>query len=254
MGTPQYGLADKVILVTGGSRGIGLKITEMLIAERAKVIICGRKKENLDQAQDDLGRPDNLTAIPAHVAKSDQVDELFEGIENDFGSLDGLVNNVGMNLMTPALADLEPDLWRKIIDSNLNGTFLVSRRAALIMRGQGRGKIVTVSSIAAQRAAPGMGVYGIAKAGMEMMTKILASELASHGIQVNSVAPSMVKTDFSKPFWSNPELHDHIVQSIPQGRLAETVDVAHPVLFLLSEGSGFINGQTINVDGGASAV
>ena len=125
---------------------------------------------------------------------------------------------------------------------------------AQIMREQKAGKIVTISSIAGRRSAPAMGIYGIAKAGIEMMTKVLAMELAAFNIQVNAVAPCMVKTDFSKPFWSNPAIHDQIVKTIPMGRIPEPVEIAHPTLFLCSEGANFITGQTLLVDGKACAV
>jgi len=100
----------------------------------------------------------------------------------------------------------------------------------------------------------GMGVYGIAKAGIEMMTKVLASELAIFNIQVNAVAPAMVRTQFSEPFWSNEELLAHVIKSIPMGRIAEIEDVVKPVLFLASQGSSFITGQTLVVDGGTTVV
>jgi 2-deoxy-D-gluconate 3-dehydrogenase len=160
------------------------------------------------------------------------------------GRLDALVNNVGMNLLTPSIADTETSLWQKIMDTNLNGTFLCARRAARIMRPQKGGKIVTVSSIAGRKASPGMGVYGIAKAGVEMLTRVLASELASSNIQVNAVAPSMVRTEFSKPFWSNDIIYEQVVKGIPLGRIAEPMDVVHPVLFLASDAADFITGQT----------
>jgi len=101
---------------------------------------------------------------------------------------------------------------------------------------------------------PGMGIYGIAKAGIEMMTKVLAAELALFNVQVNAVAPAMVRTDFSKPFWNNKELCDHVTSSIPMGRIAEIQDVVKPVLFLASEGSSYITGQTLVVDGGATVI
>jgi len=161
---------------------------------------------------------------------------------------------VGMNLMTPSTADTEVAQWQKIIETNLTGTFICSRKAAAIMKQAKSGKIVSLSSIAGRKASPGMGIYGIAKAGVEMMTKVLAAELASFNIQVNAVAPAMVRTDFSRPFWSNKDIHDHVVRGIPMGRIAEPVEVVHPVLFLASEASSFITGQTIVVDGGSTAI
>ena len=125
---------------------------------------------------------------------------------------------------------------------------------AQIMHEQKAGKIVTISSIAGRRSAPAMGIYGIAKAGIEMMTKVLAMELAAFNIRVHAVAPCMVKTDFSKLLWINPAIHDQIVKTIPMGRIPEPVEIAQPTLFLCSEGANFITGQTLLVDGGACAV
>jgi len=253
MGELSYNLSDKVFVVTGGSRGIGLEITKLLLKEQAKVVICGRKQDGLDAAVSDLNAGDSIFAVSAHIAKADDVDNLFDKTLEKYGKLDGLINNVGMNIVT-SLIDAEPSLWQKIIDSNLTGTFLCSRKAGQIMREQKTGKIVSISSIAGRRSAPAMGIYGVAKAGVEMMTKVLAQELAPFNIQVNAVAPSMVKTKFSEPFWSNKDIHDQIVKAIPLGRIADPIDVAHPTLFLCSQGSDFITGQTILVDGGSSAV
>ncbi|BBO75242.1 short-chain dehydrogenase [Desulfosarcina widdelii] len=253
MKTLSYGLDDKVAVVTGGSRGIGLDMAKTLLAQGAKVAICGRKQEGLDAAVAEMDGGDRVLAVAAHVAKAEDVDRLFAQTVERFGRIDVLLNNVGMNLIT-SVVDAEPALFSKIVESNLTGTWLCSRKAARLMREQKAGKIVSITSIAARRAAPFMGVYGIAKAAIEMMTKTLAQELAPFNIQVNAVAPCMVRTGFSKPFWSNEEMLKEIVKAIPMGRIAETADVVHPALFLSSDGAGFITGQTLMVDGGASAV
>jgi 2-deoxy-D-gluconate 3-dehydrogenase len=253
MGKLSFNLADKVFVVTGGSRGIGLEITARLLEEKARVVICGRKQDGLDAAAAELNAGDNLLAVAAHVAKADDVDGLFKQAMEGFGRIDGLINNVGMNIVT-AVVDADPGLWNKIIDSNLNSTFLCSRRAGQIMRERKNGKIVSISSLAGRRSAPFMGIYGVAKAGIEMMTRVIAQELAAFNVQVNAVAPGMVRTKFSEPFWSNNEIYEQIIKTIPLGRIAEPVDVARAVLFLCSEASDFITGQTLMIDGGASAV
>jgi len=250
----SYGLEGKVAVVTGGSRGIGLETAKMLLEEKATVVICGRKRENLDAAVASLGISDRLLAVTAHIAKEEDVNSLFEQVLQKFSRIDILINNVGMNLMTPSAADADVAQWQKIIETNLTGTYLCSRKAAAMMKQAKKGKIVSISSIAGRKASPGMGIYGIAKAGVEMMTKVLASELASFNIQVNAVAPAMVRTDFSRPFWSNKDIHEHVVRGIPMGRIAEPAEVVHPVLFLASDASNYITGQTIVVDGGSTAI
>jgi NAD(P)-dependent dehydrogenase (short-subunit alcohol dehydrogenase family) len=253
MGDINYDLKDKVVAVTGGSRGIGFETAKALLAQGAKVVICGRKQEGLDDAIARLNPNQNLVAVSAHIAKESAVEALFNTVIDKFGKLDGLVNNVGMNIAAGTV-DADYGLWNKIIDSNLNGTFLCSKKAAQIMREQGNGKIVSISSTAARRSAPAMGIYGIAKAGIEMMTRVFAQELAPFNIQVNAIAPTMVRTKFSEPFWGNPDFYEHIVKTIPMGRIAEPMDVVQPALFLLSAASDFITGQTIMVDGGATAI
>ncbi|MFW5930512.1 MAG: SDR family NAD(P)-dependent oxidoreductase [Desulfosalsimonas sp.] len=249
-----FGLEDKVFVITGGSRGIGLETARALLNQKAKVVICARKQDGLQRAQEELQGGENLLAVKAHVAKQDEVGLLFETAAKKFGRVDVLVNNMGMNLPTGELVETESGAWQKIIDSNLTGTYLCSRKAGSMMREQKSGSIVSVTSTAAHRASPGMNIYGIAKAGIEMMTKNLASELAPYNIRVNAVAPTMVRTDFSKPFWSNQEIYDMVVKNIPMGRIAEPEDVVKPVLFLASEGASFITGQTIMVDGGSAVV
>lgn len=253
MGKMNYNLGGKVFVVTGGSRGIGLELARHLLKQQAKVAICGRKEEGLQAAASELNAGENVLCVKAHVARAEDVDVLFQKAVDQFGNIDGLVNNVGMNIAT-GLVDADPGLWNKIIDSNLNGTFLCARKAGQIMRDQGGGKIVSISSIAGRRSAPFMGIYGVAKAGIEMMTKVLAQELAAFNIQVNAVAPCMVRTKFSEPFWSNTELYEQIVKTIPMGRIAEPEDVVHPTLFLCSQAANFITGQTILVDGGTSTI
>ncbi|MBF0121006.1 MAG: SDR family oxidoreductase [Desulfobacterales bacterium] len=253
MGNLCFNLQNRVAVVTGGTRGIGLEVAKALLGEGAKVSICARKQEGLDQARSVLNASDNLLTVQGHIGKEEDVDKIFDKTLQTFGEIDFLINNVGMNIMT-SVVDASLSLWQKIIDTNLTGSFLCSKKAAKIMMSHKKGKIINISSIAGTRAAPVMGVYGIAKAGVDMMTKVLASELAPFNICVNAIAPSMVKTAFSEPFWSNKDLHSQIIKGIPLGRIAEPLDVSMCVLFLCSDASNFITGTTIKLDGGASAI
>ncbi len=252
MNNTDLDFSSKVVLVTGGSRGLGREIALSFARRGGKVVVCGRKQENLDAAVEHFGKEGlELIAHKAHVAKAEEVGSLFRDLQDRFGRLDIVVNNVGMNILTPSIAEADEALWDKIIDVNLKGTYLVSKEAVALMRSSGGGKIINISSIAARRAALGMGIYCVAKAGVEMLTKVMAMELAKDGISVNAVAPCMVKTQFSKPFWSNEDLLKEIVKTIPKGRIAETADVVGAVLFLASDLSNFITGEVITVDGGA---
>ena len=254
MGNMSLDLSDKVALVTGGSQGLGKAIAMAMAENGAAVAVCGRKQENLDQAGEDFRQAGlHIVGQVANVGKSDQVARLFEVVQERFGKLDILVNNVGMNILTPAVTEVEEGLWDKIIETNLKGTFLTSSRAVKLMKKSGGGKIINISSVAARKASRGMGVYCVAKAGIEMLTKVLAVELATDHINVNAVAPSVVRTRFSQPFWSDETLLKEIIRTIPMGRIAETDDVVGTVLFLASGLSDFITGETITVDGGSMA-
>ena len=254
MSAMDLDLSGKTALVTGGSRGLGKAIAMAMAEKGAQVVICGRKQDNLDQAVADLGGKGlNVAAFRANVGRSDEVAALFQSVEERFGKLDILVNNVGMNILTPSLIGTDEGLWDKIIETNLKGTFLVSAKAAPLMKKAGKGKIINISSIAARKATMGMGIYCVAKAGVEMLTKVLAVELAQDHINVNAVAPCVVRTQFSQPFWSNESLLKEITTTIPLSRIAETEDVVGTVLFLASNLSDFVTGEIITVDGGSMA-
>lgn len=254
MSNVNFGLKNSVALVTGGSRGIGKEIAFQMAREGARVAICGRKQENLATAAAEFQKEGlDVATFAAHIAKGEQVSALMNWMEEKFEGIDILVNNVGMNIFTPSVLAADESLFDKVIETNLKGTFLVCKYALPLIRKRKGGKIINVTSVAAQRAAMGMGIYGIAKAGVEMFTKTLAVELAPNNIQVNAVAPAMVRTEFSKPFWGNEAVHTEIVKSIPMGRIAEPEEVAGAVLFLASSAAQFITGEVLTVAGGSSA-
>jgi NAD(P)-dependent dehydrogenase (short-subunit alcohol dehydrogenase family) len=240
---------DKRILVTGGSRGIGLGIAKHFVERGARVAVCSRKEANLQKAKAEVG---GLLTFPANLGKADEVEKLFDFVRTELGGLDILVNNVGMNLFTPAILEADVALFEKIMDGNLKSAFMCSRQAFPLMKEKG-GVIINISSTAAHRASPGMGIYGIAKAGLNMLTKVLAKELAPYHIRVNALAPGVVQTDFSKPFWSNEAVLKEITKGIPQGRIADIEDIVWMVDFLASPKSAYLTGEIISVCGGAEA-
>ena len=254
MAEKNIDLSGKMALVTGGSRGLGKDIALAMAEKGAKVAICGRKKENLDKAVDEFRKLGlDLMADSANIGKSDQVKAMFRAVDEQFGRLDILINNVGTNILTPSVVEADEGVWDKIIETSLKGPFLVSSHAARLMKRAGGGKIVNISSIAARKAGKGMGIYCVAKAGVEMLTRVLAVELAPEHINVNAVAPGIIKTKFSQPLWSDEDLLKGVLRTIPMGRIAETGDVVGAVLFLASGLSDFITGEVITVDGGSMA-
>jgi len=246
-------LSGKVALVTGGSRGLGKAIARAMAEKGAKVAVCGRKQEPLDETVEAFKQAGlEILAHPADVGKSDQVAALFDAVTERFGRLDILVNNVGTNVFTPSVAKAEEELWDKMMQASLKSAFLTSSQAVALM-ADGGGKIINISSIAARKAAPGMGLYCIAKAGLEMLTKVLAAELGSKHITVNAVAPGMVKTKFSQPLWKNEKMLKDYLKGVPMGRIAEAGDVVGSVLFLASGLADYMTGEVITVDGGSMA-
>ena len=247
-------LTGKVALVTGGSHGLGKAVAQAMAEKGAKVIVCARKQEGLDKVFEEFQMQRlELTAFSADVGRSEQVTALFKNIRDAFGRLDILVNNVGTNVFTPSVAEATEELWDKMMRSSLKSAFLTSAGAIVLMKEHGGGRIINISSIAARKASPGMGLYCIAKAGLEMLTKVLAVELAPGNINVNAVAPGMVRTRFSQPLWSNEKMLNDYLQRVPMGRIAETSEVVGAVLFLASGLSDYITGEIITVDGGSMA-
>ncbi len=255
MGVPGLSLEGKLAIVTGGRRGIGRAIALAMAEAGADVALCDRVTDDGELAAvaeeiQRLGR--RALAVKADVTRKADVDNLVQVVMGEFGTIDILVNNVAMNIMAPLL-ELGEDGWDKVINTDLKGYYLCCQAAGRKMVDRKGGRIINIASTAAMKAAPGMGAYCIAKAGVVMLTRVLALELAQYNIQVNAIAPYMVRTKFSQPLWSDARTLERIEAEIPLGRLAETKDVIGAVLFLASDASGYITGHTIVVDGGLSA-
>ena len=253
MGVTNYSLKGKVAIVTGGSRGIGKSIALAFAEAGAHVVVASRTLTDLEKAAKEIeGKGRRALAVQTNIAVKNEVDNMVAKTLEKFGTIDILVNNAAINVMRP-LVDLREDGWDKVMNVDLKGYFLCSQAAAKVMIDKKGGNIINIVSTGATKAAPGLGAYSIAKAGVVMLTKLLAVELASSNIRVNAIGPYLVKTAFSQPMWSNPELLKSLEASIPLGRIAEAEDVASVAVFLASDASCYITGQTIFLDGGTLA-
>ncbi len=244
-------LQDQVAIVTGGGTGIGRVIAREMAKIGAHIVVASRNPEHVNPAAEEiqqLGRQG--LAVIVDVRVPEQVDAMVEAAMDKFGRIDILVNNHGA-LFQCAVEDLSPGGWNAIIGINLTGVFLCSRAVGKVMIQQQRGKIVNIVSIAGLHGSPMTAPYGAAKAGVINFTKSLAMEWSKHNIYVNAVAPGPILTESGRDLlWASPELQEKVRQQVPLKRYGEPEEVANAVIFLASEASSYITGETLYVDGG----
>jgi NAD(P)-dependent dehydrogenase (short-subunit alcohol dehydrogenase family) len=244
-------LTDKVAIVSGGSRGIGRSIALALAEAGAQVVVASRKQEGVDAVVRDItGSGGTAAGVVAHVGDEEAVATLVEKTVELFGGVDIVVNNAGTNPHFGPLVTATTSLWDKIMDVNVRGAFFVCRQVVPIMQERGGGKIVNVASVAGVRPQPAMGIYSISKAGLIMLTKAFAQELGPFNIQVNAVAPGVIKTRFSSILWQTPSIAEAIEKHTPLGRLGEVDDIVGAALYLASPLSDFVTGTVLVIDGG----
>jgi NAD(P)-dependent dehydrogenase (short-subunit alcohol dehydrogenase family) len=242
-------LKDRVAIVTGASRGIGLGVAAELVRQGARVCVTARGQEALDAAVAELGGPDVAIGVPG---KSDDAGHQAEAVARTieaFGSLDMLVNNTGINPVYGPIADVDPVAAAKILAVNVLAPLAWTRRARDAWMGEHGGSIVNVASIAGLRPSPGIGMYGISKAALIRLTTELAVELGPR-IRVNAVAPAIVKTKFATLLYEGRE--EQVAAAYPLRRLGVPEDIAGAVAFLLSDQASWITGQTLVLDGGVT--
>ncbi len=254
MTIPSFELTDKTALITGASRGIGLAIAKAFVASGARIVISSRKQEALDQAAGEI-RSDGGEVLPiaANTSDGEAVKHLVEETISSFGGVDILVNNAATNPYFGPLLNSEESHWAKILDVNVTGYFRLAKACTESMRQRGGGKIINIASVNGLRAQPGMGIYCVSKAGVLMLTEVLALELAPFNIQVNAIAPGLIKTKFSRLLWDTPEIYQTALEDIPQNRIGAPEDLAGIALYLASPASDFTTGATFVVDGGQLA-
>ena len=244
----MFRLAGRTALVTGASRGIGRSIAAVLAQAGARVALTARNTELLQEAADAINAAGGETLVlPADLQAASACRELVDAVLQQWGRLDILVNNAGVGASGP-IESVTEACWDEVLDTNLKSMFLLSQAAAPAMRAQRWGRIVNISSIAAQTGGvSGAVAYSASKGGGLAFTKSLARDLAPHGITVNAITPGQIETDMGRiPAERLPE----ILRLIPLGRIGVPEGIAYPTLFLCSEEAGYITGATLDVNGG----
>lgn len=244
----ESSMKDRVAIVTGASRGIGLGIATELVRQGAKVCITARKPEPLAEAVAQLGGPDVAIAVPGKADDADHQAEAVAKTIETFGSLDMLVNNTGINPVFGSILDTDPAAAAKIMSVNVLAPLAWTKLARDAWMGEHGGSVVNVASVAGLHPSPGIGMYGVSKAALIRLTTELALELAPWKIRFNAVAPAVVKTKFATALYEGRE--EEVSAGYPLKRLGVPEDIAGAVAFLLSDASSWITGQTLVIDGG----
>jgi 3-oxoacyl-[acyl-carrier protein] reductase len=244
-------LKDQVALVTGGSRGIGRGIVQAFAAEGARVAFVYRSNQaSADALAAELaqcGRP--ALALQADVAHPEAAAYCVERAEKEWGRFDILVNNAGI-IRDDLFVRMEPEAWQSVLSTNLGGTYNFCRAVAYTLMKQRRGRIINISSVAADHVNQGQTNYAASKGAINALTRALAVELASRGVTVNAIAPGFIETDMSEAVRN--KAGDLIKKFIPMRRLGQPDDIARVAVFLASSDSAYMTGQILTVDGGLS--
>ncbi len=251
----RFDLSGRVAIVTGGSRGIGGAVAEVLAEHGAHVVISSRKQADLDAEAERINalHPDHVSAVAAHAGRPEDLERLVSTVMERHGRIDILVNNAGTNPYAGALIDAELSAWDKTFEVNVRGMFALTQLVYRAWMRDHGGAIVNVASTGGLRPGLGLGVYRVTKAAVVFMTRQLAREIGSN-VRVNAVAPGLIKTRFAEALWGNEDVLERILAPNPTGRIGTVEEVANAVLFLVSDAAGYVNGEVMVVDGGGGEV
>ncbi|MCJ8165317.1 SDR family oxidoreductase [Pontibacter sp. E15-1] len=240
----------KIAIVTGGGSGLGYAIAQKLVQQDIQTIIIGRNQQKLDAAKREFGG--RCTCIAFDLSKLAEIPQLVDRIMQEHGRIDILVNNAGINMKKP-FTEVSDEDFQRIIQTNVNAVFALSREVAKVMLPHRRGAIVNISSMASQYGIPKVIAYTASKSAIEGMTRAMAVDLSPEGIRVNCVAPGFIATDMSaKALDDDPERKNKVLSRTPMGTLGTPEDVAEAVYFFASDASKYVTGTVLPVDGGNS--
>ena len=250
-----FDLTGKVAIITGSSRGIGKAIAERLAEHGAKVVISSRKAGPCDEVAAEINGKygeGRAIAVPANIASKEDLQRLVDETNAAFGQIDILVCNAAVNPYYGPLLDITDEAFDKIMGSNVKSNIWLSALAIPQMAERGKGSVIIISSIGGLRGSTVIGAYGISKAADFALCRSLAGEWGPKGVRVNCVAPGLVKTDFARALWEDPDNLKRRTASTPLRRIGEPDEIAGAVAYLASDASTFMTGQTIVVDGGVT--
>jgi len=253
----KFSLKGKNAIVTGGSRGIGKAIALGLAKAGAKVVVTSRKINDLEATAEEI-KAFGGEAIPlqAHLGKMEEIDKMVSTVMDKFDRIDILVNSAGASPAMGTVLDSDERLWETIMNLNLRGLYFTSQAIAKVMKKQGGGKIINIASIDGFKPESGVSIYSISKAGVRMITRAFALELAPFNIQVNTIAPGPISTKMLNSHWFHlpPEEakkeKEALAKMTPMGRIGEPDEIAGAAIYLASDASSYTTGTEIVIDGG----
>jgi NAD(P)-dependent dehydrogenase (short-subunit alcohol dehydrogenase family) len=249
-----FSLQGKVAIITGASKGIGEAIARVFAQYGAKVVISSRKQADLEALASEINDEYGTEVLPvaAHAGDIGQLKELLNKTIETFGKVDILVNNAATNPVFGPSLECSGDAFDKIMQVNVKSPFEFAKLVYPFMKQNGEGSIVNISSVAGSSPDPGLGMYSVSKAALNMLTKVLAKEWGVDGIRVNALSPGLIKTKFSQALWENPKMLDHFTKRLPIARMGSVDEIAALVLYLASDASAYTTGVNFQVDGGTT--
>ena len=250
-----FDLTDKVAIVTGSSRGIGLAIAAAMAEHGAKIVISSRKQDACDEVAHAINAQHGdgtAIVVAANISSKEDLQNLVDQTRKAFGRIDVLVCNAASNPYYGPMAGISDEQFRKILDNNVIANHWLISMVAPEMLERGEGSIIIVSSIGGLTSSTMIGAYNISKAADFQLARNLAAEFGPKGVRVNCIAPGLVKTDFARALWENPDTLKAVTRSTPLRRIGEPHEIAGAAVYLASPASTFMTGQTMIVDGGST--
>lgn len=247
----MFDLTGKVAIITGASKGIGEDMARVFAKFGANVIISSRKQDACDALANKIRlEGGEATGIAANVGDMDQLQQLVDKSIVTYGGIDILINNAASNPVFGPSLDCDGAAFDKIMQANVKAPFELSKLCYPSMKARGGGSIIMISSIAGHTPDPGLGMYSVSKASLNMLTKVLAKEWGPDGIRVNAICPGLIKTKFSQALWQNEKILDHFTNRIPIARMGTVDEISPLALFLASSASSYSTGSLFYADGG----